>query len=92
MLLYQSQCFLQVYVTYDNEDGIIRPIPGFEKPIEHGIRCFTERESRSKGIMGIWRPHEHLIEKLHVKKIFGIRKIVRHLLFYRSPFLLPELL
>ena len=42
--------------------------------------------------MGVRRSGKHLVEKLHEQKILGVRKITRHLLFDRSPFLLPELL
>ena len=40
--LHHCQCFWHVHVTNDDEDGIVRPIPGLIKLLEHGARRLLE--------------------------------------------------
>ena len=81
---------LRFDVADDDEHGIVGRIPIVVEFAQVGTGGFVKRWARAECVVFVRRAFEHRLQKLHVKKVSGIRQILRHFLLDRAAFLRPK--
>ncbi len=88
--LHDSQRRLWVHVANDNQDRVVRRVPAGVETLQHRPRRLVERWPRTESIMFVRRALEHRVQQLRVQHVLGIGEVLRHFLFDRPAFLVPQ--